>query len=45
MKENVAVIGAGFYGLVLSTYLAKKYNVTIFEEESDGTDGTECIGK
>lgn len=35
MKENVAVIGAGFYGLMLSTYLAKKYNVTIFEEESD----------
>ena len=35
MKEKVAVIGAGFYGLMLSTFLAKKYDVTIFEEASE----------
>lgn len=36
MKNDikVAIIGAGFYGLMLANFLAKKYKVTIFEQEN-----------
>ena len=33
--RNAVIIGAGFYGLMLATFLAKKYNVTIYEETDD----------
>lgn len=35
MMKNVAIVGGGFYGLMLSIFLSKKYNVTVFEEQSD----------
>lgn len=33
--KNAIIIGAGFYGLMLATFLAKKYKVTIYEEQLD----------
>ena len=35
MRKDVAIVGAGFYGLMLGIFLADRYNVTIFEEEND----------
>ena len=34
-KEKVAIIGAGFYGLMMGKFLEPKYDVTIFESEND----------
>ena len=33
--DKVAIIGAGFYGLMIGKFLQKKYDVTIFESEND----------
>ena len=33
--DKVAIIGAGFYGLMLGKMLSKKYQVDIFEEQDD----------
>lgn len=33
--QKVIVIGGGFYGLMLSTYLSNKYEVHLYEQESE----------
>ncbi len=35
MKNKVAIIGAGFFGLSIAFYLKKKFQVTVFEKNSD----------
>lgn len=33
--DKIAIVGAGFYGLMLGKMLSKKYKVDIFEEQND----------
>ncbi len=35
MKKKIAIIGAGFFGLSIAFYLQKKFQVTVFEKNSD----------
>lgn len=35
MAENIAIVGAGFYGLMLAEFLSKKHRVTVFEKNNE----------
>lgn len=35
MLKNVAVVGGGFYGLMLAEFLSSNYNVTVFEKNNE----------
>jgi D-amino-acid oxidase len=39
MKKNIAVIGAGFFGISAAVILQKKYNVTIFDKSNEILSG------
>jgi hypothetical protein len=39
MKKNIAVVGAGFFGVSVALILSKKYNVTIFDKSNEILSG------
>lgn len=39
MKKNIAVVGAGFFGISAALILSKKHNVTIFDKSDEILSG------
>ena len=39
MKKNIAIIGSGFFGSLCAIILSKKYNIDLFEKNSDILSG------